>query len=67
MKKEDKMNALEIINDSGGTVNTRPVLHNQVEDDYLAVIDCPSLTIRRLMEAGYTMSIHKGFLLLDKY
>ena len=67
MKKEDKMKALEIINDNGGTVDTRPVLNNQVKDAYLAVIECPPITIKHLMNAGYNMSMHKGFLLLDKY
>lgn len=67
MKREDKMKALGIINDWGGTVQTKVVLDTQVKDDYLGIFECPPTTIEQLMDAGYTMSMHEGFLLIDKY
>lgn len=73
MKKDDKMKALEIINDNGGTVDTMPTLNGFVKHEYLALLEAPHITIKKLIEAGYHVSVHQTYghpsnlLLLDKY
>lgn len=66
MKREDKLKALEIINDNGGTVETKPTINGFVKDDFLAITDCSGNTINRLLAVGFMLSMNEGRLFVNK-
>lgn len=67
MKKEDKVEALMIINKNGGTVNVMPTINGFIKEEYLGIIDCPHVTIKTLISQGYSLSMLSGILLVDKF
>ena len=67
MTKQNKMKAIELISETLCTVEMKAVIDGRVHDEFLAITDCCHNTIKILMDNGYTVSMNKGKLIIDKF
>ena len=67
MTNENKMKAIEICMKNRATVEFHPVIKKMVYEQYLGLTYACPMVINNLVEAGFSLSMNDGHIIIDKY